>query len=74
MAFSRQEYWSTLPFPTPGDLPHPGMKPETCRLLHYQVDSLPRDTWQAPKLYWACPQLVAQQPHWALATLCLAAS
>ena len=25
--FSRQEYWSGLPFPTPGDLPHPGIKP-----------------------------------------------
>ena len=24
MAFSRQEYWSGLPFPSPGDLPHPG--------------------------------------------------
>ena len=27
MAFSRQEYWSELPFPTPGDFPHPGIKP-----------------------------------------------
>ena len=27
MAFSRQEYWSRLPFPTPGDLPHPGIEP-----------------------------------------------
>ena len=26
MGFSRQEYWSGLPFPTPGDLPHPGFK------------------------------------------------
>ena len=25
--FSRQEYWSGLPFPTPGDLPNPGIKP-----------------------------------------------
>ena len=25
MEFSRQEYWSGLPFPTPGDLPNPGM-------------------------------------------------
>ena len=25
--FSRQEYWSGLPFPTPGNLPHPGTKP-----------------------------------------------
>ena len=27
MGFSRQEYWSRLPFTTPGDLPHPGIKP-----------------------------------------------
>ena len=29
MEYSRQEYWSRLPFPTPEDLPHPGVKPET---------------------------------------------
>ena len=27
MEFSRQEYWSGLPFPSPGDLPKPGIKP-----------------------------------------------
>ena len=27
MGFSRQEYWSGLPFPTPGDLPDPGLEP-----------------------------------------------
>ena len=27
MGFSRQEYWSGLPFPTPQDLPDPGMEP-----------------------------------------------
>ena len=27
MEFSRQEYWSVLPFPPPGDLPDPGMDP-----------------------------------------------
>ena len=27
MGFSRQEYWSELPFPTPGDLPDPGIEP-----------------------------------------------
>ena len=27
MEFSRQENWSRLPFPTPGDLPDPGIKP-----------------------------------------------
>ena len=27
MGFSRQEYWSGLPFPSPGELPHPGLEP-----------------------------------------------
>ena len=29
MGFSRQEYWSELPFPSPGDLPNPGIEPVT---------------------------------------------
>ena len=29
MGFSRQEYWSGLPFPSPGDLPNPGVKPRS---------------------------------------------
>jgi len=28
--FSRQEYWSGLPFPSPGDLPDPGAEPVSC--------------------------------------------
>ena len=36
--FSRQEYWSGLPFPSPGDLPNPGIKPGSPAL---QADSLP---------------------------------
>ena len=37
MGFSRQEYWSRLPFPSPGDLPHPGIKPRSPAL---QADAL----------------------------------
>ena len=29
MGFSRQEYWSRLPFPSPGDLPDPEIKPKS---------------------------------------------
>ena len=29
MGFSRPEYWSGLPFPSPGDLPNPGIKPRS---------------------------------------------
>ena len=36
MGFSRQEYWSGLPFPSPGDLPDPGIKPGSPAL---QTDS-----------------------------------
>ena len=34
MEFSRQEYWSGLPFPTPGDLSDPGLEPAFLHLLH----------------------------------------
>ena len=37
MGFSRQKYWSGLPFPSPGDLPKPGIKPGSLAL---QADSL----------------------------------
>ena len=32
VGFSRQEYWSGLPFPSPGDLPDPGIKPGSLAL------------------------------------------
>ena len=38
MGFLRQQYWSGLPFPSPGDLPDPGIKPESLAL---PMDSLP---------------------------------
>ena len=41
MGFSRQEYWSVLPFPPPGDLPIQGSNPHLLHLLHWQVGSLP---------------------------------
>ena len=34
MEFPRQEYWIGLPFPSSGDLPHPGVKPKTRALVH----------------------------------------
>ena len=33
MGFSRQEYWSGLPFPSPGDFPNPGIEPASCAFL-----------------------------------------
>ena len=46
MEFSRPEYWSGLPFPSPGDLPKPGIKPRSPAL---QVDSLPAEPQGKPK-------------------------
>ena len=40
MGFSRQECWSRLSFPSPGDLPDPGVKPRSPAL---QADSLPSE-------------------------------
>ena len=46
MGFSRQEYWSGLPFPSPGDLPDPGIKPRSSAL---QADALPSEPPGKPK-------------------------
>ena len=40
MGFSRREYWSGLPFPSPGDLPNPGIELGSLAL---QADSLPSE-------------------------------
>ena len=40
MGFSKLEYWSGLPFPSPGDLPDPGIEPRSPAL---QADSLPSE-------------------------------
>ena len=41
MGISRQESWNELPFPPPGELTNPGIKPtHLLHLLHWQVDTL----------------------------------
>ena len=47
MGFSRREYWSGLPFPSPGDLPDPGIEPRSPVL---QADALPSDLLWKPKI------------------------
>ena len=49
MGFSRKEYWSGYPFPSPGDLPDPGIKPRSPAL---QADTLPSEPpeWQWGKV------------------------
>ena len=45
MGFPKQEYWSGLPCPLPGDLPDPGIKPASPAL---QADSLLVSHWGSP--------------------------
>ena len=51
MEFSRQEYWSGLPFPSPGDLPDPGRSPAL------QADSLPSEPQGKQALNQGCQEL-----------------
>ena len=44
----RQEYWSGLPLPPPGDLPEPGIKLVSPVSLALQADSLPTEPWGSP--------------------------
>ena len=46
MGFSRQEYWNGLPFPSPGDLPDPGIKPQSPAL---EADALTSEPPGKPK-------------------------
>ena len=45
MGFSRQEYWSGLPWPLPGDISNPGIEPTSPVFPALQVDSLPLSHW-----------------------------
>ena len=47
MAFTREDYWSGLSYPSPRDFPHPGIKP---RFPALQVDSLPSEPWGKPHM------------------------
>ena len=46
MGFSRQEYWSGLPFPSPGNLPYPGIEPRSPTLQADALTSEPRGKWK----------------------------
>ena len=48
MGFSRQEYWDGLPFPSPGDLPDPGIEPRSPTL---EADALTSEPPGKPKGY-----------------------
>ena len=62
MGFSRQEYWSGLPFPSPGDLPDPGSNPGLlhCRQMLYRLSN--KGSWQQ-SLLWFQQSGVKARPH-----------
>ena len=67
MGFSRQEYWSGLPFPSPEDLPHPGIEPRSPSL---QTDALPSEppgkpirSVQFSSVAQSCPTLYDPMNH-----------
>ena len=66
MEFSRQEYWIKLPFPIPGNLPHPGIEPVSLALL---ADSLPSEPPQKPLLHFKHPLLNSISGPWHLSCL-----
>ena len=53
MEFSRQEYWSGLPFPSPGGLPDPGIKPRSPAL---EADALTSEPPGKPNVLEAVPK------------------
>ena len=51
LGFSRQEYWSGLPCPSPGDLPDPGMEPKSLMSPALASEFFTTGTtWEAPTL------------------------
>ena len=50
MEFSRQEYWSVLPLPSPGDLPNPGIEPGSPASQADSLQAEPLNTIKEPIL------------------------
>ena len=63
MEFSRQEYWSGLPFPSPGDLPEPGNEPRSSAL---QADTLPSEPPGKPNRHLTSEIIVKWRWWWVL--------
>ena len=57
MGFSKQEYWSGLPCPPPGDLPNPGTEPESLMSPALAGGFFTTNaTWEAPNMLYFAPQ------------------
>ena len=64
MGFSRQEPWSGLPFPAPGEPPGPGMESLSLGLLQRQVDSLPLQHPGSPEVYYITKLIKVSRLNW----------
>ena len=65
LGFSRQEYWSGLPFPSPGDLPDKGIKPMSPEVPALQADFFTTEPWGKPlKTYNHLINQVLSSPPW----------
>ena len=62
LGFPRQEYWSGLPFPSPGDLPYPGIKPHLLLARQFLNHWATRET-----LWW----FITGCFHWSVLVVCL---
>ena len=63
MGFSRQEYWSGLPCPSPGDFPNPGIKPTSLVSPALAGGFLTTSaTWEAPYVRYASVQFTPKSP------------
>ena len=69
MGFSRQEYWSGLPFPSPGNLPYPGIEPRSPAL---RADSLPTEPQGKPVYLTSCGSGLLSNGSSVHPTLCIA--
>ena len=64
MGFSRQEHWSGLPFPSPGDLPQPGIEPGTPALRAISLQSeAPGKSPGVVRVWWENLPLGEEDPH-----------
>ena len=64
MGFSRQEYWSELPFPSPGDLPNPGIEPGSPTLQADTLSSEPPGKPWVPKWWHKSWEALITRESW----------
>ena len=71
MGFSRQEYWSGLPFLSPGDLPNPGIESGSPTL---QADSVPFEPGGKSRISYRAHQLAITSLNFCLSSIILISS